>query len=93
MEPLEQETMAASALLQSGFPFCPFPEDQLKDLPTDSVLEWVEEKLDAGQLFVVRSFDRLDTRALYCSPERTSSIFYPWNVCLVSCICETELTW
>lgn len=61
MEPLEQETVTASALLQSGFPFCPFPEYQLEDLPIEGVLEWVEEKLDAGQPFVVRGFDRLDT--------------------------------
>lgn len=61
MNASEQETATASTLLQSGFPFCPFPQYQLEDLPTGGVLEWVEEKLDAGQPFVVRGFDRLDT--------------------------------
>lgn len=61
MNASEQETATASTLLQSGFPFCPFPQYQLEDLPTEGVLEWVEEKLDAGQPFVVRGFDRLDT--------------------------------
>ena len=61
METPGQEKATASAILQSGFPFCPFPQYQLEDLPTEGVLEWVEEKLDAGQPFVVRGFDRLDT--------------------------------
>lgn len=61
MDASEQETATASALLQSGFPFCSFPQYQLEDLPTEGVLEWVEEKLYAGQPFVVCGFDRLDT--------------------------------
>lgn len=53
--------VTTGALLQSGSPFCSFPEYQLEDLPTEGVMEWVKETLDAGRPSVVHGFDRLDT--------------------------------
>lgn len=60
MDVSRQPELAAHELLKSGYPFCPFAEYSLTDLPPD-VLEWVGTRLDDGRPFVLRGFDKLDT--------------------------------